>query len=207
MHAPERCMHDLWQTLFGLPTNLIDEGNSRLLFFGQTYDRTKRSSIVVRNLLATLVLLLQSEDTGIHYEAVGVIGNLVHSSPKIKMDVLHAGALQPVIKLFSSTCSESQREAALLLGQFAAADTDSKLSTMCHNNRDKCLQDTHNQAGIAHSGGIVPLLNLLESKNGTLQHIAVFYNHLFLSISDPYITLNYPTRDVTIVMLDCKSRY
>nr|GFB73245.1 ARM repeat protein interacting with ABF2 [Tanacetum cinerariifolium] len=50
---------------------------------------------------------------------VGVIGNLVHSSPKIKMDVLNAGALQPVIKLLSSTCSESQREAALLLGQFA----------------------------------------------------------------------------------------
>lgn len=36
------------------------------------------------------------------------------------------------------------------------------------------LQDPHNQAGIAHSGGIVPLLKLLESKNGSLQHNAAF---------------------------------
>lgn len=36
------------------------------------------------------------------------------------------------------------------------------------------VQDTHNQAGIAHCGGIVPLLKLLESKNGSLQHNAAF---------------------------------
>lgn len=36
------------------------------------------------------------------------------------------------------------------------------------------LQDPHNQAGIAHSGGIEPLLELLESKNGSLQHNAAF---------------------------------
>lgn len=32
----------------------------------------------------------------------------------------------------------------------------------------------HNQAGIAHNGGIVPLLKLLNSKNGSLQHNAAF---------------------------------
>lgn len=36
------------------------------------------------------------------------------------------------------------------------------------------VQDTHNQAGIAHSGGLVPLLKLLDSKNGSLQHNAAF---------------------------------
>lgn len=35
-------------------------------------------------------------------------------------------------------------------------------------------QDTHNQAGIAHNGGIVPLLKLLDSKNESLQHNAAF---------------------------------
>ncbi|KAK1352728.1 hypothetical protein POM88_053159 [Heracleum sosnowskyi] len=50
-----------------------------------------------------------------------------HSSPNIKKEVLQAGALQPVIRLLSSCCSESQREAALLLGQFAATDTDCKM--------------------------------------------------------------------------------
>ena len=36
------------------------------------------------------------------------------------------------------------------------------------------VQDTHNQAGIAHNGGLVPLLKLLDSKNGSLQHNAAF---------------------------------
>lgn len=66
--------------------------------------------------------MLRSEDQGVHYEAVGVIGNLVHSSQNIKRKVLEEGALQPVINLLSSHCTESQREAALLLGQFATAD-------------------------------------------------------------------------------------
>jgi hypothetical protein len=52
-------------------------------------------------------------------QAVGVIGNLVHSSASIKRRVLEEGALQPVINLLSSSCTDSQREAALLLGQFA----------------------------------------------------------------------------------------
>jgi hypothetical protein len=38
--------------------------------------------------------MLRSEDMGVHYEAVGVIGNLVHSSQNIKRRVLEEGALQ-----------------------------------------------------------------------------------------------------------------
>lgn len=57
-------------------------------------------------------------------QAVGVIGNLVHSSAPIKRRVLEEGALQPVINLLSSTCTDSQREAALLLGQFATGGRD-----------------------------------------------------------------------------------
>ena len=78
------------------------------------------------NALPTLVLMLQSEDPSVHGESVGsfillwifgigllclvpsnillkyqigAIGNLVHSSPDIKKDVIRAGALQPVIGL------------------------------------------------------------------------------------------------------------
>lgn len=32
--------------------------------------------------------MLRSEDPGVHYEAVGVLGNLVHSSQEIKQQVL-----------------------------------------------------------------------------------------------------------------------
>ncbi|KAG5514448.1 hypothetical protein RHGRI_035758 [Rhododendron griersonianum] len=152
--------------------------------------------IVECNALPTLILMLRSEDAAIHYEAVGVIGNLVHSSPHIKKEVLLAGALQPVIGLLSSCCSESQREAALLLGQFAANDSDCKvhivqrgavqpliemlqspdtqLKEMSAFALGRLAQDTHNQAGIGHSGGIVPLLKLLDSKNGSLQHNSAF---------------------------------
>ncbi|MBA0804273.1 hypothetical protein Gohar_003867 [Gossypium harknessii] len=36
------------------------------------------------------------------------------------------------------------------------------------------LQDAHNQVGIVQSGGIVPLLSLLDSKGGPLQHNSAF---------------------------------
>ncbi|KAL6293382.1 hypothetical protein ACE6H2_001524 [Prunus campanulata] len=150
-----------------------------------------KNQIVECNALPTLILMLRSEDAAIHYEAVGVIGNLVHSSPNIKKEVLLAGALQPVIGLLSSCCSESQREAALLLGQFAATDSDCKrgavrpliemlqspdvqLREMSAFALGRLAQDTNNQAGIAHNGGLLPLLKLLDSKNGSLQHNAAF---------------------------------
>ncbi|XP_045804778.1 ARM REPEAT PROTEIN INTERACTING WITH ABF2-like isoform X2 [Trifolium pratense] len=62
-----------------------------------------------------------------HCKDVGVIRNLVHSSPNIKKEVILAGALQPVIGLLSSCYSKSQREAALLLGRFAVTDSDCKV--------------------------------------------------------------------------------
>ncbi|KAG5403420.1 hypothetical protein IGI04_009539 [Brassica rapa subsp. trilocularis] len=155
-----------------------------------------KNLIVECNSLPTLILMLGSEDAAIHYEAVGVIGNLVHSSPNIKKEVISSGALQPVIGLLSSCCPESQREAALLLGQFASTDSDCKvhivqrgavrpliemlqsadvqLKEMSAFALGRLAQDSHNQAGIAHSGGLEPLLKLLSSRNGSLQHNAAF---------------------------------
>ncbi|KAJ0610327.1 putative armadillo repeat protein ABAP1/ARIA [Helianthus annuus] len=135
--------------------------------------------------------MLQSEDVAIHYEAVGVIGNLVHSSPNIKKEVLRAGALQPVIELLSSSCLESQREAALLLGQFANGDTDCKIDIVQKGavgplidmlqSPDAQVREMSTftlgrlaQAGIAHGGGIPPLLKLLDSKDDRVQHNAAF---------------------------------
>ena len=61
--------------------------------------------------------ILQEHQT--HFEAVGTLGNLVHSSQEIKKEVLKRGALQAVINLLNCNCRDSQREAALLVGQFA----------------------------------------------------------------------------------------
>ncbi|KAI3979726.1 hypothetical protein MKX01_013821 [Papaver californicum] len=155
-----------------------------------------KKQIVECNALPILVLMLRSADAAIHSEAVGVIGNLIHSSPDIKKQVLLAGALQPVIGLVSSCCSESQREAALLIGQFTTTDSDCKvhivqrgalqpliatlqstdlqLKEMSAFALGRLAQDTHNQAGIVYNGGVLPLLKLLDSKNGPLQHNAAF---------------------------------
>ncbi|XP_020238767.1 ARM REPEAT PROTEIN INTERACTING WITH ABF2 [Cajanus cajan] len=154
-----------------------------------------KNQMVECNALPALVLMLQSEDRKIHNEAVSVIGNLVHSSPNIKKHVLLAGALQPIIRLLSSCCSKSQREAALLLGQFASADSDckvhiaqrgaipplvdllkspyAKVQEMSAFALGRLAQDSHNQVGIAHNGGIEALLNLL-SDSARLQHVAAF---------------------------------
>lgn len=47
-----------------------------------------KNLIVECQALPTLIQMLRSDDIGIHYEAVGVIGNLVHSSQHIKKTVL-----------------------------------------------------------------------------------------------------------------------
>ncbi len=46
-----------------------------------------KNQIVECGALPTLIQMLQADDAGIHYEAVGVIGNLVHSSIHIKRQV------------------------------------------------------------------------------------------------------------------------
>ena len=156
-----------------------------------------KHQIVECGALPTLVHMLRSDDAGIHYEAVGVVGNLVHSSAGIKLRVLHEGALQPVIGLLSSRCNESQREAALLLGQFATVDdgayrariaqrgavpplvtmlgaADVQLQEMAAFALGRLAQNLDNQAGVVQAGGLPPLLALLRARNGNLQHNAAF---------------------------------
>ncbi len=79
----------------------------------------------------------------------------VHSSQHIKRRVLDDGALQPVIGLLSSKCHESQREAALLLGQFATAEPDYK-------------------AKIVQRGAVPPLIVMLRAPDAALKEMAAF---------------------------------
>lgn len=158
-----------------------------------------KNVIVEAGALPHLIYMVRDPDVDVHYEAIGVLGNLVHSSPAIKRRVLDEGALQPVIGLLSSKCTESQREAALLLGQFATtpgSDPDYKvrivqrgavrpliemlyrddpqLREMAAFALGRLAQNGDNQAGVCHAGGLRPLLDLLEDKNGSLQHNAAF---------------------------------
>ena len=55
-----------------------------------------KNQIVECGALPTLIHMLRAEDAGIHYEAVGVIGNLVHSSIHIKRQVREPRLACPV---------------------------------------------------------------------------------------------------------------
>ena len=112
-----------------------------------------------------LIFMVRSEDSQIHYEAVGVIGNLVHSSQHIKKKVLEEGALQPVIGLLSSRCPDSQREAALLLGQFATYrpepptnDPDYKAKIVQRGAVQPGAPGAHGRAACGRSNPALPLL-------------------------------------------------
>ncbi|KAL2986436.1 hypothetical protein AAZX31_12G206500 [Glycine max] len=120
-----------------------------------------------------------------------VIEKLVHSSPDITKEVLAAGALEPVICLLSSGCWSSKKQAARLIGIFAATDSDCKvhiiqrgvipqLLDMLNSHGEMAVfalgslaPESHNQAIIAHNGGIEPLLTMLDSNEAALQHQAV----------------------------------
>ena len=70
-----------------------------------------KNQIVECGALPTLIFMLRSTDAAIAHEAVGVLGNLVHSSAHIKKRVLEEGALQPVIQLLTAGCGGRCRHA------------------------------------------------------------------------------------------------
>ncbi|KAI6683713.1 hypothetical protein NL676_029626 [Syzygium grande] len=113
---------------------------------------------------ALCMLALESKE---NRNQVALISVLVRSSRKIKKDVLAAGALQPIIRLLSSSCVWSQMEAARLVGLFAAANSIRKNS------------DT--QVGIAHEGGLLALLELVDSESESLQDVAACALHTLLN--------------------------
>ena len=74
---------------------------------------------------------------------------------RARAQVLEEGSLQPVIGLLSSKCTESQREAALLLGQFATTEPDFK-------------------AKIVQRGAVPPLITMLGHPDVQLKEMAAF---------------------------------
>lgn len=73
------------------PLGAVAAGALRTLAFK---NEQNKNQIVECKALPVLIQMLRSENVGVHYEAVGVIGNLVHSSQNIKKRVLQEGALQ-----------------------------------------------------------------------------------------------------------------
>ncbi len=100
MLAEEIGSHISWHEEHGKPLNMCAllpqvqraaAGALRTLAFK---NEDNKNQIVECGALPTLIHMLRAQDAGIHYEAVGVIGNLVHSSIHIKRTVCpHANSL------------------------------------------------------------------------------------------------------------------
>lgn len=69
--------------------------------------------------------------------------------------MLEYGALQPIIGLLSSKCQDAQREAALLIGQFATVDNAYK-------------------SKIVQRGAVPPLVEMLKIDDRQLREMAAF---------------------------------
>ncbi|KAL0371310.1 UNVERIFIED_CONTAM: arm repeat protein interacting with a [Sesamum angustifolium] len=109
--------------------------------------------IVDAGALPPLVDLLMRHRNALNSRAVGVIGNLVHSSPNIKKEVLAAGALQPVIGLLRSRCSESKEKLLCCLG-----------------NLLQQIQIVH----IVQRAAVPPLIEMLHSPDAQLKEMSAF---------------------------------
>eukprot|EP00256_Glycine_max_P065883 XP_025980478.1 exosome complex exonuclease RRP44 homolog A [Glycine max] len=111
-----------------------------------------KKQIVECGALRTLVLMLQSEDSKMHYEAGVVIEKLVHSSPDITKEVLAAGALEPVI------CLLSKKQAARLIGIFAATDSDCKVHIIQRGVIPQLLDmlNSHGEMAVFALGSLAP---------------------------------------------------
>ncbi|KAK4376279.1 hypothetical protein RND71_006956 [Anisodus tanguticus] len=157
------------------------------------------AKIVECNALLTLILMLRSEDTAIHYEAVGVIGNLVHSSPNIKKEVLLAGALQPVIGLLRVP-SNGRRRATIWFVLFLLMASEYKPFYMIVPPVQKakgkllyCLDNLQQQTQtevmgssrgnsllqkceihIVQRGAVPPLIEMLQSPDAQLREMSAF---------------------------------
>lgn len=133
-------------------------------------EEPNKVEIVRWNALPPLIEMLRSEDSLTHYESVGTLGNLVHSSQDIKKQVLRNGALQPVINLLQSPCRDSQREAALLVGQFAQYDNRAGPAMVRRYVRD--AEDY--RVKIVQRGAVPPLIAMLQTNDRALKEMAAF---------------------------------
>ncbi|KAF7806842.1 mental retardation GTPase activating protein-like protein 4 [Senna tora] len=99
-----------------------------------------------------------------------VPSDLCHVHSLVHINV-QRGAVPPLIEMLHSSDIHLREMSAFALGRLALSFPS--FSSLFHLY--KLLgKDIHNQAGIAHNGGLVPLLKLLDSKNASLQHNAAF---------------------------------
>ncbi|KAI6683700.1 hypothetical protein NL676_029613 [Syzygium grande] len=185
--------------LYSLASYYEEDANEVVTF------REAAKKILDCRALPSIVLLLKSDNAEIRRGAVSLLRVLVFSSPEIKKDVLDAGALQPIIRLLSSSCVLSQQKAARLVGLFAAANSVCKAivrrgavrplikmlqspelqvrevsaSTLC-----TLAQNSGAQVVIAHEGGLPALLRLLDSESESLQDVAARALHSLLKNED-----------------------
>ncbi|KAE8658368.1 ARM REPEAT PROTEIN INTERACTING WITH ABF2 [Hibiscus syriacus] len=136
--------------------------------------------------LQPVIGLLNSCCSESQREAALLLGQFAATDSDCKVHIVQRGAVRPLIEMLHSPDVQLKEMSAFalgrlaqviiaifLVGQFQAVISAVKVAYWpLYSNLAKAR---HTQSiGIAHSGGLVPLLKLLDSKNGSLQHNAAF---------------------------------
>ncbi|KVH94409.1 Armadillo [Cynara cardunculus var. scolymus] len=127
--------------------------------------RDIKKEVLLAGALQPVIELLSSTCSETQREAALLLGQFATADTECKVHIAQRGAVGPLIEMLQSPDAQLREMSAFALGRLAQVIMLVFLFI---------YQDTHNQAGIAYGGGIVPLLKLLDSRNGTLQHNAAF---------------------------------
>ncbi|XP_077218307.1 ARM repeat protein interacting with ABF2 isoform X2 [Tasmannia lanceolata] len=128
-----------------------------------------KKEVLLAGALQPVIGLLSSCCSESQREAALLLGQFAATDSDCKVHIVQRGAVRPLIQMLESPDTQLKEMSAFALG---------RLAQVIYFHRPPyvfcSVQDMHNQAGIAHNGGLVPLLKLLDSKNGSLQHNAAF---------------------------------
>ncbi|KAF9673910.1 hypothetical protein SADUNF_Sadunf10G0073000 [Salix dunnii] len=135
-----------------------------------------KRGVLAAGALQPVIGLLSSCCSESQREAALLLGQFAATDSDCKVHIVQRGAVQPLIEMLQSPDVQLREMSAFALGRLAQSDgVLFTLVTFLILPLSAAIgEDTHNQAGIAHNGGLVPLLKLLDSKNGSLQHNAAF---------------------------------
>ncbi|OEL34457.1 arm repeat protein interacting with ABF2 [Dichanthelium oligosanthes] len=142
-----------------------------------------KTSVRMEGGIPPLVELLESQDLKVQRAAAGALRTLAFKNDENKTQIVQCNALPTLILMLQSEDAAIHYEAVGVIGNLVHSSPNIKKEVLNAGALQPVIgllryghntQDTHNQAGIAYNGGLLPLLKLLDSKNGSLQHNAAF---------------------------------
>ncbi|KAG5222874.1 armadillo/beta-catenin repeat family protein [Salix suchowensis] len=123
--------------------------------------------VLAAGALQPVISLLSSCCSESQREAALLLGQFAATDSDCKVHIVQRGAVQPLIEMLQSPDVQLREMSAFALGRLA------QVTIFFYFSYSNCIQ-VQRYHWYSHNGGLVPLLKLLDSKNGSLQHNAAF---------------------------------